>query len=94
MKEKMLLKLERDRLIAKNEALQKSLQNIEDKLGKEGNNSPTELPKIDVKDTALKSPTKVDKNGTTKNKTGPKPTPFPADDRPNPYSGLSFETHP
>jgi hypothetical protein len=36
MKEKMLLKLEKDRLIAKNEALQKSLQNIEEKMGKEG----------------------------------------------------------
>jgi hypothetical protein len=28
MKEKMLLKLERDRLVAKNEALTKSLQNV------------------------------------------------------------------
>jgi hypothetical protein len=28
MKEKMLLKLERDRLVAKNDALQKSLQNV------------------------------------------------------------------
>lgn len=28
MKEKMLLKLERDRLVSKNEALQKSLQNV------------------------------------------------------------------
>lgn len=35
MKEKMLLKLERDRLVAKNEALQKSLQNIEEKFGKD-----------------------------------------------------------
>lgn len=28
MKEKMLLKLEKDRLVAKNDALQKSLQNV------------------------------------------------------------------
>lgn len=35
MKEKMLLKLERDRLFSKNEALSKSLQNIEDKMGKD-----------------------------------------------------------
>lgn len=36
MKEKMLLKLERDRLAQKNEGLQKSLQNIEEKMGRDG----------------------------------------------------------
>ena len=35
MKEKMLLKLERDRLITKSDALQKSMQIVEERLGKE-----------------------------------------------------------
>ncbi|EAR99424.2 flagellar WD-repeat protein PF20 (macronuclear) [Tetrahymena thermophila SB210] len=95
MKEKMLLKLERDRLVAKNEALQKSLQNIEDKMGKEGTGlGPEGLPKLNdsykqQKDQEEKSP----KAGTQK-KNKLNYTPIPSDNRPNPYAGLNFDTQP
>ena len=51
----MLLKLERDRLVAKNDALQKSLQNVEEKISKEKEpGSPKDLPNIDKKQATLK----------------------------------------
>ncbi|CAD8213124.1 unnamed protein product [Paramecium octaurelia] len=80
MKEKMLLKLERDRLVAKNEALQRSLQNVEEKINKEKEpGSPTDkLPLVDTKANTKKASTKTN-------------TAFPPDDRPNPYAGTQIE---
>ncbi|KRW99930.1 WD40-repeat-containing domain [Pseudocohnilembus persalinus] len=88
MKEKMLLKLERDRLSSKNEALSKSLQNIEDKMGKEGENQEI-LKQSMTQDN--KSQTMI-KGENTKKKS--KWTPLPPDDRSNPYAGLNFDAHP
>lgn len=104
MKEKMLLKLERDRLAAKNEALQKSLQNIEEKIGKEGtaaqNNNQLGaegLPPIADSfkgDASGKATTKKKTTVKVAGATGVNFAPFPSDSRPNPYAGLTFEKHP
>lgn len=84
MKEKMLLKLERDRLFTKTEALQKSLQVAEEKIIKDTN----ETPKLDLsKEKELRSP----KLQQERKKGKIKLTPFPPDERPNPYATLPIE---
>lgn len=81
MKEKMLLKLERDRLFTKTEALQKSLQVAEEKILKDTN----ETPKLDMSKDPKSPPNQ------TKLKTTYKYTPFPPDDRMNPFANVNFE---
>lgn len=88
MKEKMLLKLERDRLSTKTDALQKSLQTAEEKLLKE----TAELPKLETSkekemNPKLNSPSKI----IDRNKTKIKLTPFPSDERTNPYLNATLE---
>jgi len=81
MKEKMLLKLEKDRLVAKSSALQKTVENLEDKITKDltGGERPSEL-----KDT------KAVTQGKTQTKA--KLTPFPDENRTNPYQNQSFDS--
>lgn len=88
MKEKMLLKLERDRLSTKTDALQKSLQTAEEKLLKE----TAELPKLETSkekemNPKLNSPSKMMDRNKTKNKL----TPYPSDERTNPYLNATLE---
>mmetsp|Transcript_3256 Transcript_3256/g.2807 ORF Transcript_3256/g.2807 Transcript_3256/m.2807 type:complete len:220 (-) Transcript_3256:12-671(-) len=84
MKEKMLLKLERDRLLAKSESLQKTVENLEDKMNKEV---------LDKSDHRLPSDTKRDAPLIKASTGKPKLTPYPTEDRTNPFVHQTLDTY-
>jgi len=86
MKEKMLLKLERDRLLAKSESLQKTVDNLEEKLTKEAIDKSHEKGANTSKEVKAKT-----KTGAVSTKA--KWTAFPPEDRINPFMNLTMESY-
>eukprot|EP01016_Furgasonia_blochmanni_P012503 TRINITY_DN1619_c0_g1_i3.p1 TRINITY_DN1619_c0_g1~~TRINITY_DN1619_c0_g1_i3.p1 ORF type:complete len:436 (-),score=66.46 TRINITY_DN1619_c0_g1_i3:96-1403(-) len=89
MKEKMLLKLERDRLVAKAEALQKTVQGMEEKLTKDA--SQLDIQKLGEGVGAKGTEQRNSQPSSPKAKKG-KLTPFPPDERTNPFMHMTFES--
>jgi hypothetical protein len=87
MKEKMLVRLERDRLHAKTEALNKSLRTMEDKITRDDLNID-----IGLADEAQAQDGK--KGAISKKRKDVKLTAIPIQDRPNPYLTSAFEAFP
>ena len=84
MKEKMLLKLERDRLMAKSESLQKTVENLENKISKDN------LEKSGGMDDQPIRPSTTEPKQTKKLSTQTKWTPYP-EDRQNPFMNQTLE---
>lgn len=100
MKEKMLVKMDRDRLASKTEALNQTIQNLEDRFNINKEGEPVN-PK-DNQNESGQSKNKKDKDGTkevnkktsTKKPTIQKWTPIPTADKSNPYLTTSFDQFP
>lgn len=81
MKEKMLLKLERDRLLAKSDSLAKTVENLEDKINKEN---------LDKSQALGLEPQELKPTTKTKITIQTKYTPFP-EDKINPFVNQTLE---
>ena len=86
MKEKMLLKLEKEKLVKSNANLEVNKKVLEDKISKEFGETDEE---IRTKSEQL-SRTKKSKSGKGKGKY----TPYPKENRSNPFDDLKFEPFP
>ena len=82
MKEKMLLKLEKERLVIRNVDLQKSKKELEEKISKEFGDPEEELKRKKKERLAKRKEQKEKKILFT---------PFPPDDRENPYAQRSYD---
>ena len=97
VKEKMLMKLEKDRLLAKLDNLEGSLRQIleqEEEENKEKDDNASK--KMDVaskksKATTVPAATAVDAKATTKTKMVVPPSQIPPRDRPNPFLNETFD---
>ena len=84
MKEKMLLKLEKERLVIRNVDLQKSKKELEEKITKEFGDPEEELRRKKQQSLAKKKEQKQKKVAFT---------PFPPDDRENPFSTRPYDMY-
>ena len=103
MKEKMLVKMDRDRLLTKTEVLNQTIKSMQEKYDKnkdvDGQGGDQKGAKDeDGKKSVKKSGTKFDAKGAGAGKTTRKNprkfTPIPSNDKPNPYLTTSFDPFP
>jgi hypothetical protein len=84
MKEKMLLKLEKERLVIRNVDLQKSKKELEEKISKEFGDPEEEMRRKKREKLAKKKAMRKQKVIFT---------PFPPDDRENPFSTRPYDVY-
>jgi hypothetical protein len=94
VKEKMLMKLEKDRLIAKLDNLEANLRQIEEQEeeeNKERDDMSKKMGDAASKKSKATTAVQIDPKATTKTKMAVPPSVIPAKDRPNPFLNETFD---